>query len=279
MKNIVFGVLFAIFATGCGTRATSRLDGLGSTSRGKNVAIIFGAPNNLEGVPTDVREMSKLIVDPQYNFHFAVTAKNEASVNDITSMSAAAAKDADTLVWFFSGHGGDGILEAQDDPNGSDSVFEFHQVADAIKAARGGKPLKRLVVLLDSCDSGSFVNGSSPIVDESARQAKQAAWAEKTVYRWMNAAYDKNLYEQAFVMASSLKDETSSDMGAEQGGAFTFSLRTSLAALKVSRATATFKDLAEATIAKTKEVGGHTPVYRAFPAKDVENETLFSYKD
>ena len=130
----------------------------------------------------------------------------------------------------------------------------------AIKAVRT-TPFKRLIVMLDSCESGSFVDGSSAIITESA----------KSVYQELDR--DPSLYEQAFVMSASLKNENASDLGSAKGGAFTYAMRTTMA-----KPTATFKDLANGTIPLAQSEGSQTPGYRAFPKDDVMNDYLFLYR-
>lgn len=284
---LVFG--FFLFC-GCGQRIAdqAQTQGLGATADGRNIAVLFGSPDwqegnddpdstihippgpGLPGVATDIREMTRLMQDGRNNFHFTAVSHDRAKVKDIVQMSHDSARDADSVLWFFTGHGGDGYLFAEHDGEDDDGSYKFSQVADAIKKARSGKPLKRLIVLIDACHSGEFVNGGQPIID-------QQKWAEDFLYEPLMKAYDQQLYEQAFVMASSLTSETSIDLGAEKGGAFTYSLRMALSELRASNPRATFKDFAVLTTKKTQSVGGHTPVYKAFPVDRVINDTLFVY--
>ena len=276
LSLICTGLLF-----GCGSRdQVNNLNGLANGSTGKNAAVIFGAPHGLEGVPTDVREFSKLLKEPQYNFQFPVVASNgDATVAAILALTAETAKNADTLIWYFSGHGNTGIMLA------SDTTFTFHQVADALKTARLNKPLKRLIVLIDSCYSGSFINGSSPIVEDSVpqRHYKCARPSEPTdapgsdIFDVLDSMKDRGIFEQAFVMSSSTKDESSVDLGAEKGGAFTWALRQVMADLRQNRDGATLDEFARATTARTQREGDHTPVYKAFPSSLMLNEKMFHY--
>ncbi len=288
MTRILAIASFVLFF-GCGTQnSNSALKGLGASENGKNIAVLFGSPDwreadddpdstihipagpGLPGVATDIREMSKLISDTRYNFHFATASNDRARVRDILQLTGEKVADADSLLWFFTGHGGSGFMFAEVEGEDDDGSYTFAQVAAAIKKARGDRPLKRLVVLIDACHSGVFVNGDQPIVD-------QQKWADEALYQPLMKAYDQKLYEQAFVMASSLTSETSIDLGEEKGGAFTYSLRTAISELRTGNPNATFKDLANLTTEKTKKIGGHTPVYRAFPVPTVINDFLFIY--
>ena len=251
-----------LFLMSCGMDQSS-LQGLGA-GVGNNQALIIGAPNNLTGVPVDVREMTALFQNDTYDFHFKVTAKSPATVSDILAATKVAAKEADSLFWYFSGHGGDGILLAQ-----GSQTFTFKQVADAIKSVRT-KPLKRLVVLLDSCESGSFVDGSSAIVTESGAESGPAKVLEDN--------RDSKLYEQAFIMSASKSNESAQDDGPSNGGAFTYSMRQVFKTLYDTDRTASFRDWAQKTSALTLKNYNHTPMYRGYPVEAVMDDELFVYK-
>lgn len=254
----------SLFLASCGSVDQSSLQGLGADGAGNNQALLIGAPNNLPGVPTDITELTKMFQNDVYDFHFNVTAKNKATVADILAATKVAAKDADSLFWYFSGHGGDGILLAQ-----GSQTFTFKQVADAIKSVRT-TPLKRLVVLLDSCESGSFVDGTSAIVTENG--------SETGPDKVLSANRDGSLYEQAFIMSASTKDENAQDDGVANGGAFTYSMRRVFKTLYDTDHTATFRKWALETSKLTEEDYGHTPMYRGYPVDKVMDDMLFVYR-
>lgn len=296
MMNKFLSILFFIlFLIGCGnSNQNSNTLGLGASQNGVNIATLFGSPAwqegneddpdstihippgpGLPGVLTDIREMNKIFSDSRYNFHFSAVSHDRATVEDIFGMTAKNVKNADSLLWFFTGHGGSGYLFAEEDDTEENGAYTFSQVAAVIKKARGDKPLKRLIVLLDACHSGEFVNGDQPIINK--KFVNEEGWEEEALYQPLLAAYDDKLYEQAFVMASSLTSETSIDLGAEKGGAFTYSMRQSFTELLNNNPRATFKDFAIMTTQKTKAIAGHTPVYRAFPEPSVINDYMFIY--
>lgn len=291
-----------ILLVGCGQGGggVSTTKGLAHGGAEANAAVIFGSPHNLEGVATDVREFGNLLEDARYDFHFQdVKSNGDATADEVLGMTGDAARNADTLLWFFSGHGNTGIMLA------NDRTFTFHEVADAIKAARHDKPLKRLIVLIDSCFSGSFVDGDAPIIEgqnkgladstdlqplvcrkhpRPADQQPSAAqldavttkWAQTAVFDGL-ASYDRGIFDQAFVMSSSTRDESSVDLGAEKGGAFTWSLRQVMKSLRTSNDKATIQDFARMTSQRTLREGGHTPVFKGFPAATVMGEEMFHY--
>ena len=130
--------------------------------------------------------------------------------------------------------------------------------------------------MLDSCYSGSFVDGTSPIIEENGKTITR----QEVVDNIMNSLIEKdaNLYEQAFVFASSTKNQTSQDDGAANGGAFTYSFRTSLKEFKVSNPNVTIEQWAKDSKERTEKKYKHTPVWKAYPANLVLNEKLFIYE-
>ena len=158
---LLIGAL-ALALTGCsGKVEEAQTKGLAQGGDGQNYAVLFGAPNGLAGVPTDVRELGSLLQDRQYDFRFRVISNANATAQQIIDATADAASTADSLLWFFSGHGNTGILMADD------RSFTFHEVADGIREARNNVPLKRLLVFIDSCYAGSFVDGREPIIEDA----------------------------------------------------------------------------------------------------------------
>lgn len=271
-------LLIVLGLVACGHHeSASTTKGLANDGAGKNAAVIIGSPHNLPGVPTDVREFSKLLKKTDYDFRFTDVVSNASATSDeIFDMTSEAAKDADSFIWFFSGHGNTGVLLADD------RTFTFHEVADVIREARDNKPLKRLIVFIDSCYSGSFVDGEEPIIESIAADVEIKCdptllpAPEESVFATL-AGKDRGIFDEAFVLASSTKYESSVDLGSEQGGAFTWSMRGVVESFASSRRASTMGEFAAETSRQTKRVGGHTPVYRAFPEERILGEKLFSY--
>jgi hypothetical protein len=252
--------------------------GLAGSNSKNNAAVLIGAPNGLLGVEKDMTEMKKVFESEKYDFKFRPYVNENAKAQEIIDLTANAAKENDSLLFYFSGHGNDGVLLADD------RIFRFSEVADAIKISRENKPLKRLIVMLDSCLSGSFVDGESPIVDENGKIFKmkkinENEWLHKMAEQIILQAVDGALYEEAFIFASSKKDENSADLGSDFGGAFTYSLRMEIKNLAESKyETAKIKDLIPGVIKKTEDMGGHTPVFKAYPESDVLEDWLFKHR-
>lgn len=274
MKKLITFSMFYFFVLGCGAedKVTSSIDGLGFSENGNNLALLFGSPQNLPGVKTDIRELNKVILDPQFNFHFRTVTDDRANKKSILADTAREVKNVDSLIWYYSGHGAGGALDT------GTGFLSFSEVASVIKKARNNAPLKRLLVFVDACESGHIVNGDVPIITEKR-------WIQETFFEPLQQERDGKLYKQAFVMASSQKDENSADLGEDYGGAFTYSLRMTLAKIRKDNPRATLKEFADMTIKKTIEESrrdgerSHTPLYKGFPVADVVNDLLFIYNN
>ena len=279
MKILCAFFLSIFLMSSCGSMepSSSSIYGLGFSENGNNLALLFGSPQNLQGVKTDIRELNNTLLNPEFNFHFRTMTDDQASKTKILQVTSREVKNADSLFWYYSGHGIGGSLDT------GSGFLAFAEVASTIKRARNNVPLDRLLVFIDACESGHLVDGDAPIIDENHS-------IEKTLFEPLRQERDGKLYKQAFVMVSSQKDESSADLGAEYGGAFTYSLRESLIDIRKEHPKATLKQLADMTIERTIEESrrnpnsqlpterSHTPLYDAFPVKDIENDLVFIYK-
>jgi hypothetical protein len=295
MKKVISTFACITFLVGCGSAQYSKVAGLANSASGSNIAVIMGSPNGLEGVPTDVREFNKAILDANNNFKFKTAIHDKAVTEDVLRLTRENSKDADTLLWFFSGHGGGGDFLTEDG-----SIF-FGDIVNLILKTRNNKPLKRFMVFLDTCESGHVVDGTIPVIGEGSgggggndddnedddtklvaqhnmnghhSKCSAKTHASHDIFSIMAKGFENKLFEQGFVFASSLKTESSEDLGAEQGGAFTWHLREAMAKLRKSNPNATFGELADLTV---KLVTEHHAIYRAYPTPAMLKEKIFTY--
>jgi len=261
--------LVLFFILGCGSNSISSLNGLAANGGGKNTAILFGSPNGLGGVSTDIREMKTLLDQP--DFHFRTVANGSASTSEIFETAKTEGKDADSLIFYFSGHGNRGVMLADD------RTFTFNEVATALKANRNGRPFDRLLVVIDSCLSGSFVdgNGDAIITEPGSETGSHIVFTEEALYE--PVAADANLYRQAFIFSASKQNENSQDLGSAKGGSFTYTFRTIMGELKESNPMVNFRTFAQKVSAKTEADYDHTPMWRGFPGPEVMNDYVFLY--
>lgn len=250
-------IVWFSFLTACGSDdGTSALEGIAHDDTGKNVALIFGASNGLEGPETDVKMFAKLLRNPIYRFSTVKEDSAATNTNILSLTSKNSGPETDSMIWYFSGHGGGGAFMTEG------AALEWTEVEKQIIASRQGKPLKRLVVFIDTCEAGDLADGDHSII-KNVMQHFEAASARKAGY-----------FEQAFVFASSTKSEPSFDIGPEDGGLFTENLRIAIRGMYRYNPNVTIKEVADETVAITQM---QHPVYRAFPTDAVLNDYFFKY--
>lgn len=280
------------------TKKENNLKDLVFDQRAVNVALLFGASNGLEGVATDLREFRALLESPTYGFGFKVVVVNETTSEQMiqtTQQYAAQVGERGTLLWYYSGHGaqGSGCMAT------NSKCISFAPVARAIQQARA-TPIKRFFFFADSCFSGQLVNGSSAILSGGSgnllamngapdanysirdpgvneftnRSADDVFNALQGIQNDNMATRASGVFEQALTMSAARGDETSIDLGADGGGAFTSSLRQTLGNLRNNPA-ATIRDLVTQSTSMTQSQYQHTPAYRSIPGDVVLNDRLF----
>lgn len=283
-----FGTLCLVtMLAGCGARPEpASLKFRPADPASVNIFFLIGAPNGLAGVPTDIREMTKVLSEPSSGFNWRVRVNSEASKTEILEelrSYAAEVGQNGSLGLYFSGHG---TKEGQFITDGG-ALLGFDEVADTI-AGRRDTPLRRLLTFNDSCYSGHWVDGIGHLPDEKSADVSPEAFekfANTTVEAMTNSftsVHSKNGthgIQQFFTMAAARKSQMAIDDGAENGGAFTFSLRTTFRELKRTPeyGSITVGKFAERTASATYErTRFHTPVYKAYPLSLLE-EQLFEF--
>lgn len=117
-----------------------------------------------------------------------------------------------TMFIYFSSHG---LQDGSTSTGGGSSSIHFAEIAKAIRSARGGQPLERVIVMFDTCFSGQNVTGSKAINQNTgilltAEQEKQAL--DDYVAKAIKEANEvTGFYKSAIFIASSLPTETSGD--------------------------------------------------------------------
>jgi hypothetical protein len=152
-----------------------------------NYALIFGAPNDLKGVATDVSEMEKLLRSSSYGYN--VVANPSASRAEILSTLqrySSTISEKGTLLLYFSGHGtqnGDFVTQeanivSRNDvenpgnkPDAQVTVVSHNDVLEAIRTGRISngeiRPVRFLITIVDSCFSGHWTDSSEELGTDS----------------------------------------------------------------------------------------------------------------
>ncbi len=278
-NRVVLATLLFAILPGCKDWSSkSDLDGLTFNSSSKNIAMVFGASNGLPGIDIDLRVMEEVLSDKTANYNFEIVKELEATPESMiakTKQYATQVGDDGTLFWYFSGHGGWGTLMAE---NGN---IRFATIAKAIKEVRT-KPLKRLVVVIDTCNNGNLTNTianenstvgfSLAASGEMNHEAIAAAMADEIVEAFGDNAMapasangekysTQQLYEELLVITASSETQTSN--ATSIGSVFTLAFAD---AFKKHRDSGTINDLFSDAKATTQREGGHTPQVRAVPS-------------
>lgn len=219
-----------------------------SSSETKNVLAIFTAPNpvgnSAVGIPHDASDVIEGISALEQGFR---VYKNEAATSAIVEGWVTGLVDADhlsddgTLFIYIAGHGAPNAQAQMNDG----TFVGYNQLAKAIKTGRQGKPLKRLVVMIFGCFSGSWID----------------------VVRNYN---NPEIAEQVFVLTSSTAGQYSMFNGTNSQlvQAFRTVLASYVEAPKGVTLGRFFQDI-------QRNVPGSTPQYYA-TKPELLNETLFS---
>jgi hypothetical protein len=248
--------------------------GLVEYPAGRNKALIVGVGHGLPGIPKDMGYAKHMATHAAYQFAVTELGEHEGTVANIkanlTEMGKTTFMDG-TLFFYFSGHGGRGTIYPKDRTM---SIKEIREALEAGRAEWG--PLARLVLMFDSCHSGSlldpvrdFLPGLAALsVDENRDRMESELFADEVTREMVAMNRGRSAYwNKLFVFASSLANELSS--AGSNGSMFTVAL--DKAFREISGTRATIADL----ISKTqKYTSGHHPVARLVP-DELRQEPMF----
>jgi hypothetical protein len=224
----------------------------------ENVALLVGVSHGLSGIDIDIRNMSEMADNPAYHFRSTTLMDDAGTVSAISSqlthLSAAAGRSG-TLMFYFSGHGNVGLLWPSDD------TMKIEKIRKAIEDGRSEEgPLARLVMIYDSCHSGSLldpVRTGFPLTQLKDEGLMSAQFAD-TIVDAFSAGNRSNYWNSLMVIASSRADETS--LASPDGSIFTLAFKKAFK--EVADANGTNADLVKKSQDYTK---GHHPVARMVP--------------
>jgi Caspase domain len=230
--------------------------GLAHSGSAHNTASLVGVSHGLPGIDTDVKNVAAMATNAAYNYAVKTLSDEQGTTEnikqDLTNISGQADAEG-SFFFYFSGHGSPGSIYAQD------RSLEISEIRKALEEGRKSSgPLARLVMMYDSCFSGSLLDPIGkfmPIVDNA--QEETQAFVDSVV-KGMTSISDEPVYKELFVFASSRADETS--LAGENGSVFTVALRKAFDETIESNATV------GQFIAKTQTYTvGHHPVARLVP--------------
>lgn len=222
-----------------------------------NQALLVSAANGLQGLDLDINMVDKIATHSAYSFRIHKLIDKEASTAaakaKLTELSKATGNGG-TLFFYFTGHGNKGSLYM-----GDQSKFKTEEIRAAIELGREGLgPIERLIVMYDSCFSGSMVDPLRSFLTSPEDQS--AEMADAIIAELSGGRNYADYWKKLFVFASSTATQTS--LASEQGSHFTLGLTKGFEETLSKKGDMAM--LAELTKKYTK---GHTPVERFAPAE------------
>lgn len=234
--------------------------GLAQNGKAKNYGLMVGVSHGLPGIDLDVDMATAMASNAAYQFSTLRLMDSQGTSDRIARELTQQSKLVDaegTFFFYYSGHGSPGSLYVQD------GLMEVDVIREAIKTGRDGlAPLARLVLVFDSCFSGSLLDPFRGVLDFNFTDD---ATATKELVDNVTSAFQAdgergNYWSSLFVFASSRADETS--LAGSNGSVFTVAMKKAFDEALAAKATM------GAFVEKAKTyTEGHHPVERFVPAK------------
>lgn len=242
--------------------------GMVDSSDGLNEALLVRVGHGLPGLDKDVEMATAIAEHESYQFKPTFLAEAQGTAKNVganlTQLVEKTGSDG-TFFFYYTGHGSTGSIYLQD---GSMPIAAIRSAMEKGRAALG--PMKRLVLMFDSCYSGSLldpVRDLLPLNQVYDSRVASALFADAVVEAMTPRRDEKGYWEELFVFASSRADETS--LAGQTGSRFTVALKKAFDEV-IATENATLGDW----VAKTQEyTKGHHPVAR-FAPQTLENELM-----
>lgn len=231
---------------------------------GKNQLLVVGVPGGLPGIDKDLKMVEEMGTNQAYNFSPTKLWSSQGTVQNVSTQLttlATNALDTGTLFFYYSGHGSRGSISLKD------RSMKVSEIREAVEKGREDLgPVSRLVMIFDSCYSGSLVDPLRKIFSPLFEQSDASEFSNNLIEEFSGKTRDSSYWNSLFVFASSRSNETSS--AGSSGSEFTVALKKAFAETLSANGT-----MAE-WVSKTKAyTSGHHPVERFSPL-DIGNEKL-----
>jgi len=255
----------SLVVLGCFTSLQASSDrGFAESNKDNNLALTVGVAHGLPGIDIDINNVNKIVADPAYNFKSETLMDAEGTVANVAKKLEANAKDVGpmgTFFFYYSGHGSRGSIYLQD------RSMRIAEIRAALVAGRKDVgPLQRLVMVFDSCFSGSLMDPLRKFAGFNFDDQANSEDFANEIASEMNVRDADQYWSKLFVFASSTANESSlaGKDGSEFTNAFTKAFGESFSANN------TIGEFIKKAQDYTK---GHHPVARLVPT-DLENEKM-----
>lgn len=247
-------VLIAACLSQAAISTTTR--GLVESAESRNNALLVGVSHGLPGLDIDLENVKLMAEHPSYRYDVRLLTENDGTVENIARDLTAYSRDVDekgTFLFYFTGHGNVGVICP------SDRDMTVEEIRDALVAGREGlTPLSRLVLVFDSCHSGSLAGPLKHIGAHIAALGAAPSLADRIVRALAAVNRGGEYWEKLMVIASAQPDETC--LASPSGSYFTNGLKEAFDETVTSQGTV--GDLVRLAVEKTY---GSTPMARLVP--------------
>lgn len=188
-----------------------------ANSYGGNQALIVGVDHGLPGIEIDVDNMADIARNDANNYSVMRLLNEDAEADSILyqleDLSHSTGKYG-TFMFYFSGHGNQSIISTED------YSLSIQDIRYAIAKGREGLgPLTRLVLIFDSCNSGSML-GPIPFF----RGDESMLLANNIIQLFLLPQSDSEpSWNQIFIFSSSQANESS--IATAKGSLFTLAFK------------------------------------------------------
>ena len=260
---VVFGSLISLHAA----HSAFSNYGLVEDKNAANQALIVGVAHNLPGIGIDVDNVSEMSAHEAYKFNIKTLMNSQGTASNITDSLTQLSKAAPakgTVFFYFSGHGGRNMIWVQDEE------MKISKVRAALEKGREGLgPISRLVLMFDSCFSGSLLDkfGLTDLMNNPFFEDQESrAMADSVVAELTPPKYGPSYFDKLMVFSACTANQTS--RAGSRGSMFTNAMMKAFG--EAMPANETIGEFISKTIKYTKK---HTPVARLVP-EDLANEKM-----
>jgi hypothetical protein len=262
-KGVLMKQVWILMTVLCAHLPQSAFSSLAANAQERNQALLLSVAHGLPGLDLDILNAKTILTDSSNQFQTVELkdVKVAQAAMDLKKV-AQTAGPLGSFAFYYTGHGLKGGLFLQD------ATLSIQQIRKAIEEARIKEgPLSRLVLIFDSCYSGS-------LIDPIRKDRLSADFADEVVRVMTAPSRDGQSYssywKELIVFASAAANETC--LAGDDGSQFTVALKKSWDS--VIQSDGTIGEFIAAT--KKGTVGSH-PVERLVPASLAESKLGRTY--
>lgn len=197
--------------------------GLPENPQGSNKALLVGVSQGLPGLSYDIDKMKAILSHPANGFSFEILRDSQGTVANIAKKLTELSEAVDSrgsFLFYFTGHGNKNVVLAQD------RTMKITEIRTALEEGRKDwGPMQRLVMMFDSCYSGSLLNPLALPFSEfpPLLAVNHSADMADALFEAFSPTRNRDTYwQKLFVVASASANETCEASGT--GSAFTNAL-------------------------------------------------------